>query len=786
MQSTPRRDPKKFAQKTMAAAIAASALAGLGAAADAQTTGGGIGAAVNGNANASAGIANQGTSGATGGTTTSGVAAPNAPSSPVRPGSGPGINNTGSPVLPTPKNLRQPIGAASGGPKGPNGTTRIPGNSIPPNANRVIPFSNGTNGANITQPTAPVVPGVGTTPLPGTTPPPLSGTTRTGAAANLRTGTITNFTNANISFREGANTSTLQLSPQTVIQMDGRNISLRDIPADAQVRVERSPTNANQVQRIVVVPAANAAGNQTFRNDLNAPTANRSLPNNDLNAGTANASTPNNDINAGTRNASTPNNDINSPVVNNPNTSTRPFAPGQNPADQPVAPFTRGADAPLPAGLNEPARSSSQPTTGATTDGSQFLGPAQAGGTAKPTSPTPPSGAAVRSEIQGTANGIGGTDATGNGVTRTGAAAVNNVNRSNPGDRDVAGRSGQNVMWNGDLSNRFGMRLSNDNSGLTVGNVTQNSIAARGGFRTGDQIQSINGQPIRTQADLTRALQASGNQPVSGQVLRNGVASDINFALPEGFMVGLNGAAAANVGAGPAASVGILPDGSVTPGVNVGGAFVPAPTGEVNTAATQAAAGVGAPQTAPQGQIETAADRAVVQQTPSRSRQLDPPVGTQKSPVTTEALKVPEFNLGGSLKATPEGVVISSLINDGLAAGSKLESGDIIETIDGRPITAPGAVSYEFHRHRAGAVVELGILRGGQRITRQMKLPETHEPLLLNRSETFGQANNDAKEQGGTGARPLPVKPTEESKRTLEEENRALKAELEQLRKKQP
>jgi len=131
-------------------------------------------------------------------------------------------------------------------------------------------------------------------------------------------------------------------------------------------------------------------------------------------------------------------------------------------------------------------------------------------------------------------------------------------------------------------------------------------------------------------------------------------------------------------------------------------------------------------------------------------------------------------------------VVISSLINDGLAAGSKLESGDIIETINGRPITAPGAVSYELHRHRAGSVVEFGLLRGGQRITRQMKLPETHEPLLLNRNETFGQANNDAKDQGGTGARPVPVKPTEESKRTLEEENRALKAELEQLRKKQP
>ena len=70
-------------------------------------------------------------------------------------------------------------------------------------------------------------------------------------------------------------------------------------------------------------------------------------------------------------------------------------------------------------------------------------------------------------------------------------------------------------------------------------------------------------------------------------------------------------------------------------------------------------------------------------------------VGTQKNPITTEALKVPPFDLGGELKATPEGVVLSTMVNDGLAAKSKLESGDIIESIDGRPITAPGAVAYE-------------------------------------------------------------------------------------------
>ncbi len=783
MQANSQRDPKKFAQRTLAAAIAASTMATFPTAALAQTTGGGIGAAVDGNANASAGVANQGTSGTAGGTTTSGVAAPNAPSSPVRPGSGPGINNTGSPVLAVPPNLQPPVGGSTG-PRNPNGTSRIPGNTVPPPM-RNQPVTNGLNGANVPQPTGPAS---------GITPPldqnlpngPGSGPTTTRRPAGFqRTGTITNFTDSMISFREGTGTSQLNLTPNTVVQMNGRNITLRDIPPAAQVRIERSPSNPNQVQRIVVLPqggAGNQPGSVNMQtgtgstgsanrslpngNDLNAATPNASTPNNDINAATANPSTPNNDINAGTANASTPGNDLNSPVINNANPSDRPLAPGQNPADPPLAPFTRGNEQRLQAGFDE---RQSQPNanqpggqpTGPATDSSEFLGPV--------------SGDQARPGDRSTGQRRGaGRNAGANVTPPNNRPTIGGDPRVNDAPRD--GGPGY-VRWDGGLNQRMGMQLTAARDGLTVGEVGPQSVAARSGLQAGDRIQSINGQSVSTPDAFAQALQSPGAQgPFSARVIREGTPRDLSFSIPNGFFNGLNvgGVPAVDVGGG----IGIAADG--TPGVNAGGIFVPA-TGDVQVGAGQAGAGRGVAGSAPTAGM----DRAASEPTLGRNRPVDVPVATQRTPLTTEALKVPEVDLGWQLKATPEGVVMSSLVDDGLAAQSDLQSGDLIESIDGRPITAPGAVAYELHRHRAGATIDVSILRGGKRLIRQIQLPDSHQPLLLNRSETFGAANNAAKEQGGSSERPVPVKPTEESRKTLEEENRALREQIEELRQQQ-
>jgi len=800
----------------MAAAIAASAMATMGIPIQAQTTGGGIGAAVNGNAGAAGGVQTPGTSGGSLGT---GAAAPNAPANPLRPGTGPGINNTGSPALPLPRNLQTPVGGTPG--RANNGNARTPGQTAP--TPRPL---NRLNGANVPQPISPPADGTPVTDmptprLPGNNRPNTtggvnnnaggnqnraganSGTATNRPGANLRTGTITNFTDGNISFREGANTSTLNITPDTVVQMDGRNITLRDIPANSQVSVERSPTNANQVRRIVVQPqgAANANGptsvnmqtgtgstgsaNRSLRNDVNAGTNNGSVPGNDINAGTANGSTPGNDINAGTGNAttpgndinagtangSTPGNDVNAPVVNNPNTSNRPLAPGQNPADRPVAPFTRGADGRQQAGFTEP-NNNNLPGTGTQQNATGTNGPMITPGQSPSTvnqAPSPDTGknAPVVLPNTGGIAPVGGDPSPGNG--RPPLELRNSLNTFN---------------------NRFGAQLNGGRDGLTVGNFTGQSFAAQAGLQQGDRIQAVNGTNVSSPADFARTLQTANQSqtPINARVFRDGASRDVSLSLPNGFFDGLSFPAAAS-GAGVVPSVGaggaaVAADGTV--GVNAGGVFVPT-EGDVTSGVPQgtgtgATAGAAAASTTGQSVGQSVAQ----QQPPLRNRPVDPPVGTQRTGVTTEALKVPDVDLGWSLKATPEGVVMSSLVDDGLAAKNKLQSGDVIEAIDNRPVNSPGAVSYELHRHRAGATVDLSIMRNGRRVKEQITLPESHKPLLLNRNETFGQANNSAKEQGASGARPLEVKPTEESIRTLEAENKALRSELEELRGKKP
>jgi len=769
----------------MAAAIAASAIVAFGFEASAQTTGGGIGANVNSNAGAG-GLPTQGTTGAAGGTTTSGVAAPNAPSSPVRVGSGPGINNTGSPVLSTPRNLQSPIGGTPG--RTPGGTAKIPGNTVPvPPVNT----TRGLNGANVPQPTT-ATEGTTATGAPRALTPttiPNTGAVNRRPGTTMRSGVITNFTDTSISFQEGASTNKFVINSDTVVQMDGRNITMRDIPANAQVRIERNPRFSNVVQRIVVVPpTASTTGGTSVNTQTgtgSTGSANRSLqdradigdfggatnrtgaqntpaPSGDINAATSNATSG--DINAPTANATS--GDINAPVVNNANTSNRPLAPGStNPADQPVSPFTRGPEQRIQAGFDENTQNRTQTQTQPTIDSSQFLGPVS-GSNQKRSSP--------------------GTDTSATTETGTVGAVPLPAEATSPTDRNPADgvrKEPRHQLWTGALGSRLGMQMSDTQQGLTVGNIANQSLAARSGLMAGDRIQSINGTNVTTAADFGRALQAANvNQgPISASVLRNDRLENVNLTLPNGFFNGINIPPVTNVAGattlGNAPSAAVLSDG--TPAVNVNGVTIPANEG------TQVGAAATATTATPGTQTTTTQESTVVQgQAPGRVRPVDPPVGTQRQAVTTEALKIPDINLGWTLKANPEGVVMSSLVEDGLAAKNKFQTGDIIESIDERPITSPGAVSYELHRHRAGATVKFGILRNGQRITEDVTLPQSHKPLLLNRNETFGQANNSAKDQGGSGARPVPVKPTEESIRTLEAENRALRRELEELRQK--
>src|SRR6478735_4252059 len=62
------------------------------------------------------------------------------------------------------------------------------------------------------------------------------------------------------------------------------------------------------------------------------------------------------------------------------------------------------------------------------------------------------------------------------------------------------------------------------NNGLTISDLTDNSIFTNAGFRVSDQIVSINGQPIRTEAQFVQYLTDPriGTQPVQILIVRNG------------------------------------------------------------------------------------------------------------------------------------------------------------------------------------------------------------------------------------------------------------------------
>jgi S1-C subfamily serine protease len=64
-------------------------------------------------------------------------------------------------------------------------------------------------------------------------------------------------------------------------------------------------------------------------------------------------------------------------------------------------------------------------------------------------------------------------------------------------------------------------------AGVFIQTLDRRGVAARVGFRTGDIIDEINGQPVRDAAQLDRAM-AQGSSWVLG-VERNGQRAEIRF-----------------------------------------------------------------------------------------------------------------------------------------------------------------------------------------------------------------------------------------------------------------
>jgi PDZ domain-containing protein len=65
-----------------------------------------------------------------------------------------------------------------------------------------------------------------------------------------------------------------------------------------------------------------------------------------------------------------------------------------------------------------------------------------------------------------------------------------------------------------------------------------------------------------------------------------------------------------------------------------------------------------------------------------------------------------------------EAVVIST--NSGYPASTVLKAGDVIEAVDGKPVTGPASLSSAISAHPAGSVLQLTVLREGQTLSLQV------------------------------------------------------------------
>lgn len=69
---------------------------------------------------------------------------------------------------------------------------------------------------------------------------------------------------------------------------------------------------------------------------------------------------------------------------------------------------------------------------------------------------------------------------------------------------------------------RLGLLVKDDAAGVLVGGARPGSPAERAGFRPGDLLEQIEGQPVRSTADLPRLTAALANHPIEAIVRRAG------------------------------------------------------------------------------------------------------------------------------------------------------------------------------------------------------------------------------------------------------------------------
>jgi S1-C subfamily serine protease len=82
----------------------------------------------------------------------------------------------------------------------------------------------------------------------------------------------------------------------------------------------------------------------------------------------------------------------------------------------------------------------------------------------------------------------------------------------------------------------------------------------------------------------------------------------------------------------------------------------------------------------------------------------------------------PLLREGTRVRPTPEGIRIVGVRPGTMAARFGLESGDVVQAVDGKPLTTPDAALELVGRLRTATSVSVQILRKGQTVTRVLRI----------------------------------------------------------------
>jgi serine protease Do len=76
-----------------------------------------------------------------------------------------------------------------------------------------------------------------------------------------------------------------------------------------------------------------------------------------------------------------------------------------------------------------------------------------------------------------------------------------------------------------------------------------------------------------------------------------------------------------------------------------------------------------------------------------------------------------------------DGVLVTSVDSDSVAAKAGLKAGDVITTVNGRTVANPREVAQELRTAAGGKEVEIGILRDKKALTLKAQIPEARRPV---------------------------------------------------------